>query len=220
MEELSNYRPTDDFYIDPLYLKDKAVVINCSLVKEEFGATGKVNEQFYQKIPCLNIECLGVDCIVGGLVIHEDLPIHKAPIPALMPFIGDKDIIYLGTSNMKNNFRRVTMGGFPFNEFYHFTKRRPVYTMVGNEVFLKDLPTSSMKILYMVCILADPRNAPGWDDDVNIFPTPSPFKLEMLIKQDIFKSYGVMPDVSDNAQRAMQQQSPVQAQQQNQEEGQ
>ena len=98
LEELSSFKVTDDFPIDPDYIKDKIVAINGSLVREEYGQTSKVNFQFYQRFDCNHVECMETVCEVGGILVTKKHPIYRVVLPVLMPGIGNKDIIYLGLS--------------------------------------------------------------------------------------------------------------------------
>lgn len=205
LEELSSFKVTDDFPLVRLrdYIKLKFIGINGSLMREEYEKGRKINEQFYQRFPCVEVECLGVTCTIGGITVTKTLPIYKVIIPHLQTGVGYLDIRYFG----KNDYRKMFTRAYDFMEFSNtgfriYTGRRPVFLVANEkEIFVENLPTIGTRSLAMIVLLADPRNAPGWSDDTSMFPTPSPYKLEMLVKADIAKTLPLGPDLLDDAQR-------------------
>jgi len=203
LERLSNFKITDDSPpIPPEWIKDKIVDINGTLMREEYAGFGVVNEQFYQKIECNEVECMSTTCVVNGISITKKHDIYKVRAPYLQVGIGQKDIMYLGLSSWRKNFRRTDLVGLANNQYRIYTKLSPAYCLIGHEFFIVDLPTTSTKRLGMMVVLADPRTAPKWDDAITIFPTPSTYKLEMLVFQDAVQAFNLVPDVLDDAQRA------------------
>lgn len=202
-EKLSSYKVTDDFPIDPLIIEDKIVDVNGSLIREEFVNTGKVNEQFYQRFDCNEVECMETSCVINGITVTKPRDIWRVVMPALQTGISDKDIRYFGLNSFRRNFRRVDIVGLSANKYRLYTANQPAYCLNGNEIFVVDLPTSSTKRLGSMVVLADPRTAPRWNYETSIFPTPSPYKLEMLVFKDLVAPLTLPPDLRDDAQRAV-----------------
>lgn len=202
-EELSAFKITDDHpNIDPDYVKDKIVEINGSLMREEFQGTGVVNEQFYTPVECLEVDCLQTTCVINGITVTKKHPIYRVDMPYLQTGIGEKDVKYFGLNSWRKNFRRTDIIGLAFNEYRMWTPQHPAWALVGHEAFLINLPTTSTKRLSALVLYADPRKTPKWDDTTSIFPTPSPYKLAMLVFKEISRGLGMGLDILDDAQRA------------------
>lgn len=208
MEEISSFKLNDDFPIDPDMLKDTVVGINGSLMREEYDRLGYLSEQFYMPYFCNQVECLGINCNINGVVIERKLPIYKVTMEILQTGIGWSDVLYFGLSGMKKNFHRVSVGELATINDRTFTAGRPAYAKSGSDFWIVNLPSSGTRLLTSMVIYADPRKSPGWSDEKSIFPTPSNYKLEMLVKKDIIPSLG-HSDLADNAQRALAQNQPV-----------
>ena len=205
MEELSSFKINDDFPIDPDMLKDTVVGINGTLMREEYDRLGYLSEQFYKPYFCHQVECLGMSCTINGIVIERQFPIYRVTMEILQTGIGWSDVLYFGLSGMRKNFHRVSVGELATINDRTFTAKRPAYAKAGSDFWIVNLPTTGTRLLTSMVIYADPRKSPGWSDETSIFPTPSNYKLELLVKKDIYSSWG-RTDLVDNAQRALQSQ--------------
>ena len=208
LEQLSGYHLNNDFPIDPDFLKSKIIEINGSLMRDEYSSTMKLSEQFYFPYFCNKVECVGYTCVIDGIVVKKKLPIYKVSMEYMQTGIGWADIAYFGLPNMRRNFKRTNINGLSSMEYRTWTGARSVYAKSGKDLYIINLPTSGTRILASMIVYADPRKSPGWNDATSILPTPSNYKLELLVKRDIL-SAGTS-DLKDDGQRAMAKQQPSQ----------
>lgn len=196
LEALYKHNIPDDADISLEYVKKKINDINVRLIEEQYRA-GLSLDGFYQKMCCIEVKCEQTACTVDGIVIPSGDVLWYADIPMLNQKIGNKNIIFLGLMNMEKPFRRMTFSGYTSNAKLDWLKGTE-YTIIGNKVYFKHLPTSGIKYICLVGILADPTTSCSWDEE-KMYPTPDPYKLELLVKQDILSTFAVLPkDVSQD----------------------
>lgn len=200
LEELNNYHITDDNEIPYEYLVDKAVDMRQVLLREEFESRrGLIDQSYYQRICCLEVECHRQGCTVDGVFIPSSSIIWEVKLPPLVKGVGWKDILYLGTDLFKSGFTRMTFTNWSEIEGNILTGLKPAYTLIGDSIMLKNMPTSDLRFLCGILLLSNPVDACNWDDDKSEFPVPSDYKLQLLMKKDILASYGIPKDKQHDA---------------------
>jgi hypothetical protein len=188
LESVYKYRITDDHDISVDWIKKKVVDINLRMVEEAYKK-GESLDSYYQKSCCIEVKCNRLSCTIDGETVESGDVEWYSEISALNPKIGYRNIAFLGTSDMKREFRRVSYSGFVSSgslDWVHGT----TYTVIGNKILFKDLPETGTKMICMVRINADPTSVCDWNEDTP-FPTPDPYKLELMVKQDIFSSFNI-----------------------------
>lgn len=214
-EAIYGFHMSDDSELPTEYVRDKIIDVNVRLVQDHYKS-GLSLDGLYQHICCIEVECVQNSCVIDGVTVLSGTVMWKAEIPNLVQSVGDKNIAYLGTDDWKNNFTRVSMPGFIAGNKFDWTKGT-LYTVVGNVIYFKDLPTTGIKLLCMSGILTNPTTACNWNSDTSIFPTPDPYKLELLVKKDILATFpGIghknSNDASDELGTMPEQQKPNQQQ--------
>jgi len=192
-EELSRYKITDDFAIDDEYLKDKVNDVRASLIREAYRS-GMIDEKYYQQMCCLEVECSEVGCEISGVTIPSGIKVWYTDLPTLVQDIADKDIKYFGLMGLTSKWSRISMESFLNLEGNIWSSTSTVYTMVGNRIYIKNLPTTGVKFVCLVGILYNPVESCDFDinDD---YPVPSDLTLQMLVKKDIMSTgFIALPD--------------------------
>ena len=207
LEGVYKYRITDDKELIKDLVGKKIADVNIRIVEEVFKQ-GMNIDMCYQKVCCIEVACSRPECLgeETGTVLW------KAELPMLNTKVGYKNIKYLGLTDMEHNFRRVDFSTLHVSNALEFSKET-TYAIIGNEAYFKNLPNPGIKFLCLVGIVSDPITACNWDDD-NMYPTPDPYKLEIMVKQDILSSYGIMKDEQQDG-RDNSQETPQKPQRQN-----
>jgi hypothetical protein len=203
IEDLEKYKVSDDSDLDPELIKDKIVSAHISIFGQ-FVKEGLSLDAFYQIVPCIELSCFEKSCIVSGMTFTSTSYLYKGELPPLMLSIGTKAIKYFGLHGMDKNIDQVDLLGFISSNGARYTSKEPVWTQIGQEALLKNVK-KGFTLALLVGILSDPRDACDWDDDTSQFPTPSPDKIKILVKNSITQTPG-LPDLQNDAQRALGQQ--------------
>ena len=211
LEAISGYEVTDDSIFSPRYIIDKINDVNATLIREALER-GMVPDQFYKRVCCINVECLGVSCEINGRTVNSDTIIYKSEMQGLMQTIGEKALRYLGPDDMSHPINRVGIDAFYLSDGRQWTADKPMFTIIGNDAFFKNLSPAT-KFLCAIGIFADPTKTCNWNDDTSIYPTPDPYKLELRVKQDILSTFGIRPDDINDSKAMPQGQQPNQPQQ-------
>jgi len=212
IEQLQNYVVTDDEPWDEEFLIDMANGFRSALIKEQIEQTKMISDSCYQTVSCLEIKCRDLDCTSNGVVIPSGDKEYYIEIPRLIGGIGWKDIRFLGTHDYKTQFSRKNIFGFNTSDGDIYGRSGCVYTVVGNEVKIKNLPTKGMKYVGLIGLLDNPMTACDWDDD-NEYPLPNFMvqKLETLMLKQVLAVSGVKRDYNNNnLPEGVQQQAQVQ----------
>lgn len=213
IEDVYGYHVTDDSELIPEIVKPKVLAINAKLVQEHFES-GKDLTPLAQKICCIELECEKPSCVIDGVTVPTGDVIWKAELPALHPKLGDRAILYLGASDMQTNFNKVSLSAFLANGKLEWS-RSTKYTTVGNIAYFKEITETGTARLCLLGVLANPTEACNWQDDTTIFPCPDVYKLELLVKKDIFASFpGISHDNASNATDELGSMRPVKQPQQ------
>ena len=193
----------DDFPIPYEYLVDSANDMRKVLIKEEFRA-GRIDQRYYQRMCCLELECHRFGCTVDGVFVPSSSVIWEVKLPSLVAGVGDLDILYLGTDQIgtdyvNEGFIRKNFIGWQNLSGNMWTGTKPHFTTVGQYAYIKNPPTSDFKFLCIIALLDNPIAACDWNDDSMEYPVPDDYKLRLLMKKDILSTYGLPQDKINDA---------------------
>jgi len=217
-EKLSAFKLNDDFKLDDEYIKGKVNEWRSTLITELYDNRKAIDGKYYQRICCVEVDCYKLGCSIGGTFYYSGELIWRADLPERITEIGDLDILYFGKDDFKRSFGRKSFDGWVNNKGNLRTGLLPIYTIVGNEAYFKNLPTHGVKFLCLIVLLKDPTSACNWLTDETEYPVPSATKLEMLIVKDIVSLWGIAQDKMNDADDATEQSIPSNQIQQKQEE--
>ena len=210
-EEVESYGITDDSPLTYPLIKDKVISVNNTIIKDTWRKKLPI-DMCYSIDPSVEVTCFKDSVVVGGITFTSRRPMYKATLPAFVPEIDWDDISYFGMQGLAGGMTRRTLYGYMASEGNVWTADYPIYTIIGNEAIMKNLPTKGFTLATLVSIREDPTTISTWDsNDEQDFPTPSLLKLQMLTKIEILKSLG-RPDLITDAQRQLSQQPQRQEQ--------
>lgn len=195
-EAITNFNVTDDSRFSDEYLADLANAIRLDLIDEDFKAK-RLDDSFYQKLCCIEVECVKEVCVVDGINVSTGHVTYYSNIPALKKKIGWDNIKYIGTET--TTFGRLALTAFMYADKAPYGNKSPVYTVIGDKVYFKNLPTSGLKYVCIVAVLENPNDISMCEDALNEdFPVSDIYKLEYLMKRDILFSLGLPTDRLNN----------------------
>lgn len=190
---LTNYLITDDSKYDSEFIGDKVNDVRQTLIKQEYADKKFIDELYYQRTCCLQVfldkdKSCEVECVPTG--INE----LYVTIPPLISGIGWANIKYFGTLDMQNNFTRKSLSGFMAAEGARWANKKPVITLISSDTILIKNLNCPIEFICMVGLMANPVEACDYNNETDYYPVPDPFKLEMIIKQDILSTTMVPRD--------------------------
>lgn len=191
LEALTNYNVTDDFRIDADLIKQKVLDFRASIIYDELRA-GAVDDSYYQRYVVGLSECVSDQITIGNHTFDLKPSYRQVIFPSL---IAGK-ISYFGSADFKIRFTRRSLLQFLTSEGSRYTGGSPMFTVIGNTAFVKNLPSAGNKVFMMVGIFLDPRDVDL--DEESDFPVPDASKLELLVKRDILSTYQINLDVLNN----------------------
>jgi len=200
--QLEGLKLTDDSLLDPEFIEDQMDIMRASLIREDFD-NKKMSDEYYQIVDCLEVQCESAsECTIDGITIESNEKFYYVNLPTLVTKIEWKNIKYLGTDKFgtRNNFVRKTLSGYIASAGNRYTGHNPLYTVVGEQAVLKNLPSLSPKFLTMVAILNDPLTACNYDAEDD-YPVPSVNKLQLLVLKQVLSAYGLTRDHINDALR-------------------
>lgn len=199
------------------FIADKIHAIRETLIREEYDQRRYVDDKYYQFTNCIEVECFKNTCTIGGITITTPFILWKATLGKLMSGIAFNDIKYLGTGDFNTPFDRLPFESFALNEGSGiWTSDLPCYTLVGEEALFKNLDEKT-RLLFGVLLLSNPVNACSYSDD-KIYPVPSEYKLELLVKKDLLQTWNIPVDQLNDARGTIQTQTQRNVQQNDKEE--
>lgn len=203
--ELSAFKFTDDSPLDYEYLRDALLIANKSIV-DDFARTGLALDGFYQRVECVRLTCSEATCVIDGIVFNSGVYSHIASLPPLVKTIGMKNIAYLGVEGFSGEITRVSLDEFMSMEDARWNKHDAVFVVIGDVAIFKNIP-KGLSLVLLITILSDCTQACDWpEDDSAEFPTPSEYKVKLIVKKDILSTFPGGPDIVDDAQMAIGQQ--------------
>jgi len=165
------------------YPADKRDEIRLTLIREEFNNKKFIDENYYQLSKCNEIECYSNSCTINGIEFETQTDIIEVSIPPLITGVGWSNILYLGDQNISKRFSRVSMASF-IKYTPQYSKPSSIYTLVGNKIYLRNMPTKGMKFVTGSFLFQVPSTACSWNN-TDHYPVPSSYKLKFLIKRDL-----------------------------------
>lgn len=191
LEFVSGFKVTDDNPILPELIAAKVHDVRALLIKQDYNSDKQVNDLFYQEL-ILNI-VNGEQFEPGKTGLYQA---HVA-FPSLLSNVGWANIKYLGKVNLAEKYNRRSIDGYSSARGRVWSQDYVDYTVIGNSKAIIRNEKTANKIL-MIGLFSDPTMHPDFDWDTE-YPTPDPFKLEMIVKQDIMAGMGIPPDEKNDA---------------------
>lgn len=191
IEFVSGFQVTDDNPLDEVIVGKKVDDVRAMLIQQEWTAHKKVNDLFYQQMD-VSIENEGVDP-------EEEIELRQffVRFNELLPNVAWANIKYLGKKNMREKYNRRSLDEFSFAEYRRWSAGHVDYTVIGPDRALVRNEKLATDII-VVALFKSPLDVPGmtWD---SMYPVPDPFRLEMIVKQDILAGLGVKADEKNDA---------------------
>lgn len=193
MESISKFHITDDHDISEEWIMKKVDDVN-GIILKDYMKQGLSLDGFYKSTCCITVACEEPYCTIDGQDIYSGTVRWYSDLPAVQESLGWKAIRYLGRDTFQNAFTRVTQEGFISSDGAEWTGDKPTYFTIGNRAYFKNLSTTGISRICLIAILQNPTSICDYEDATDIYPTPDPFKLEMIVKQDILAMYGITKD--------------------------
>ena len=195
-EFISGFNIMDDNLLDDILIAHKVDDVRSTLIGQEYLAGHRLNDLYYQNIT-LAIEPFDT---AKKDVFNVMFPEHERVVfPEVLTGIHWANIKYLGSLDFKFPFNRVSLDGFTYSDYRRWSSAMPNYFVLGHDTAILRGDFKGQYLL-MVAIFKSPTELPqrSWDD---IYPAPNPFKLEMIVKQDIAAGLGIRPDEINDARQ-------------------
>lgn len=190
---LTNYNVVDDSKLDREYIADKVHDIRAILLHDEIREKKCVDDLYYQRTECIQIltetnKSCEVECVDTGITeVYVTLP-------ALITRLGWDNIKYFGTIDMTKNFTRKSLSGILASKHARWTKNDTVYSVISQDRALIRNLTCPVEYISMVALFANPTEVCDYNESEDMYPVPDPYKLELIVKQDILATYMVPRD--------------------------
>ena len=189
IEFSSGFQVTDDNPLEPQLIADKVDDVRATLIKQEYVQHRKIDDTYFQRVP--------VEIVEDDISSDANLVEFKVNFPPVMSNLFWDNIKYLGKKTMKEGYNRRTTNEYSVGNHRRWTHNFVDYTLIGADTALirNEKVAKDIKI---IAIFKSPSKVPGFDWD-KPYPTPDPFKLEMIVKQDIYPSLRIPPDEENDA---------------------
>lgn len=199
--ELSDVYPLKRLVRTKEFLADKIEEMRITLLRDEYRTNRVIDEPYYQVVNCLELVCLDNTCTVGNVTFTSKTDIYEISIAPLITGIGFDNIKYLGDLELKQMFYRRTLKAF-IEYKPQYARPRPIFTLLENKLLIKNLPTKGMYFLKGALLYQKVSTACNWRSTAN-YPTPSPYKLKLLVKKDLLSTYPkTLPETSQDEVKA------------------
>jgi hypothetical protein len=169
------------------YIADKCDSMRETLIRDELVSRKYIDDGFYQFITCSEVNCLSNICVINGIEIKSNTDIFLVSLSPLVTGLMRRELKSVMSQSMENTFMRVNFSNF-INYKPQYSKPGPLYTIVGNNMYLKNLPTKSTKFISYLGIHQKPSTVCNYKD-TDPYPVPSSYKLKLLVKQDILSTF-------------------------------
>lgn len=193
---LTGFVSSDDERMDIEFIYYKIRAIRGVLLNQLVSENSALDGSWYQRINCLELKCDKIVCNSVGLdesYSYVDLPHTEAVSGGL---------VYLGSADFTTSWQQISWLGFQFSDGSQMNGRLPIYTVIGDRAFIKNLPTDCSKYVGLVGILENPIGDGCYTLKENEdYPIPSNqlYKLELLVKKDIMSTLQIPADQFNNA---------------------
>lgn len=206
IEYVSGFQVTDDNKFDRDLIADKVHDVRINLIHDELAGKGYIDDEYYVLTRCIKIIKEDMICDEEDECAEIDLKIWTAEIPALIERVGWHNIKYLGSVNFTKKFTRKSLSGFLSMSGSRYTSDISAFTLLSNsKIMFKNV--DCQEVVNMLCLPKVPTSVCDWNDDM-AYPVPDVFKLELIVKKDIFSSLGIPADEFNNTKHDMLVQQP------------
>jgi hypothetical protein len=138
-----------------------------------------------------------------------DDDLYMADIPSVVRNMGWDAIRYFGPGDFSKSITRVSFDGFVQSQYARWTGHTAKFALVGDTTLIRNPPTEGFSLVTMVAVLTDPTQACNWPtNDEKDFPTVSPAKLMLVVKNDFLKTAG-RADLINDSQIQLNQKPPA-----------
>jgi len=189
IEFMSGFKVTDDNPLDPKLVGDKVNDVRITLIKQQLNQQRGIDDNFYQLCD------VGID--KRDIDKETDLKQFFVKFPEIISGVGWDNIKYFGKKNMSENYNRRSMDGFGAASGRLWSRKLADYTLTSSmEALIRGEEIA--KDIVMLAIFKNPMSLPGMTAD-DVYPTPDPYRLEMIVKQDIASGLGIPADETNDA---------------------
>ena len=201
-EQVENFKITDDSPYPKPWLEELAVSINATLVRDAHK-NRMLDQSLYLLDANLEVESMTADIIVSNMVFKNRTDLCKVDINNLIQGIGWANIEFAGSADYAIKFTRKEVNTFlrPKGDL-RWTLPFPWYCIMNDTMLLKKTEIPSLQFVSISGIWRDPRKVSGYSSDM-YFPTPSEYKLELLMLQQVLQSKGIPWDTMQDGQRTI-----------------
>ncbi|MEE8327940.1 MAG: hypothetical protein V3R32_04000 [Nitrosomonadaceae bacterium] len=192
--QIRGHVSTDDERIDIEHVFKLMYDVRATLLKEEYEKNKKTNFNSFSSECCLNVVCKEIEC--DGIKSGDTE--YTVTIPRLLDALGRDAIKYFGTVDKKNNFQYLSYQGFQHSGASTYTGNVPGYSIIGETIYLKNLPTDALKYVCMIAIFEKPLILCKPEDP---FPMGEHLihKLQLLVIKQLLSTFGINPDEYNDA---------------------
>lgn len=143
----------DDNKIDWELIYDEVRKQRQMVLLEEWKANGKIDQQFFQYIRCLTLECRDITC--EGISSGDSE--QFVSLPAISVLNGKSLIQYLGGVDFKSPWsEKSVLGGiYGSNDVYGKKSKQPFYVRIEREAIVENAPCG-MKYVGLIAVLDNP----------------------------------------------------------------
>lgn len=197
IDQVTGRIPSDDNKIEEEWVISKMNDIRAVLLRDFYNQYGYLPDEAYQLVCCIEIACKKVTC--NGVTLPDVT--YYSELPDLLTGVDRASIKYLGLANFEKDFDRLPLSGWMNSDGSLWTSNEPVYTIVEDEAWYKNLPTPDIKYLCMVAAFAGPTSV--CDTSLNDpYPLPDDLvhKLELLTIKQILSTLPIPADEIQDSQ--------------------
>ena len=195
IEFVSGFHVTDDNPFDESMIAKKVDDVRATLIKQQYIQQRHIEDLFYQECEVeIEEKSRNKENAFGQPV---ELVQFYIEFPELMPNVGWENIKYLGKKDYTKTYNRRSMGGIQAALGRYWSRNEVDYTVIGTSKALVKGEKEASDIITLA-LFKSPMDVPGMDWDMG-YPVPDPFKLEMIVKQDIASALGIPPDDTNDA---------------------
>jgi hypothetical protein len=196
--QAKGYFSSDDERIDIELIYKMVHQIRATLIKNLLREKRTIDNNFYQEICCLEVQCRNITCAgvdSGEVEYYVDAP--------SLEDLGGHEVIYFGTADKRTEFSSRNYMGKLYGNYSAWTGNKPYYTIVGTEFKIGNIPTTGLKYVCLIGILSNPFEGKCYSLTENDpYPVPNHIvhELELIAIKQLMSTLNVPPDVKNNSQ--------------------
>jgi len=195
--QVKGFFQSDDERIDIELIYKMVRQIRSVLIRERYKETQTVDDQMYQRICCIEVQCRNIQCngVDSGVIEYY------AEIPSLES-LGGIEIKYVGTADMLHEFKYRNWSAKLYGDYSPWTGNKPFYTQYDSQMILGNMPTKGMKYICMIVLLDDPIGTGCYlltENDQYPISGNMIHQLELIAIKQLMSSLKEIPDMKNNA---------------------